>query len=1029
MRQRVLAFLTIVGICLTGFSAHALDPTRALQQFHHTTWTNTQGMPGHISAIAQTPDGYLWLGTASGLYRFDGTRVEPFNHPLPGGSVLSLAVSSTGDLWIGSSMGLSRLSHGVLTSVPAPSSVPIKAAVFIATGRNGEVFVANTSQVARVDGRGWHIMGSDWGSSGIGFTRPGGVWGLAVARDGVVWAKNLLGLYYLRPGATAFVKAEGYGGAVIDFSRAPDGRLWTADTTLKHFYALPDLSPSGPPAPPLHMGAPLAPGVLGHSLLDHDGVLWVANSVTFGLYRVRSIMGPKASVEPFTSRDGLTDNLPDAVFEDHEGDIWVATAQGLDRFSPANVVTERGIKLQGRSPDISASPDAVYVAEGYGSVIPGGPNAVEHLYRIGKGAPERLPVSAIVSNVLNAAGDNGVLFGSGHPLFRISGKAQTIVPLPEELGDTTVRSAAERGSDLWVAVLGRGTFRRRGETWTRFLAPGVEKTAAPGLRFDQNGALWISGLVNGVMDRVTGDHVDEFDTAKGLDIDGATVFTPEQNGILVGSLLGVSWFDGSKFHHLQHDQAPYLTGITGIVEDDVGGTWVQTSNGIYRVATQQLRRAFFDAAVSLDAQLFDVHDGLTSTAALRYPGTAVRGPDGRLWFLNVSNLAWLDPHRLYRNLAPPPVAIRGITVNGHVYDNLGALRLPPGASNLQIDYTALSLQDPDRVRVRYRLEGVDKTWVDAGARREAFYTQLGPGRYRFQVIAANNDGVWNTTGATLQFRIPPTFVQTPVFMVLCMALVGLVVWIAYALRIRQISSAIQARLEERIDERERIARELHDTLLQGFQGLVLRLQGVMEGLPQDQPAQAELGLILTRADEVMTTGRKRVQDLRTVDLPGGLAAALSDAAETMAATSGTRFQLVVEGVPRGLHTVVGEELAAIGRQAISNAFQHARARTIDARLLYSRRSLTVRISDDGVGAAADILTAGRLGHFGLLGMRERADKIDAKLLVSRSAAGGVEVIISVAAGVAFATSPNSVGNLQALTDAVAGFLRRRRQAG
>ncbi|MHB8284991.1 MAG: sensor histidine kinase [Caulobacteraceae bacterium] len=724
-------------------------------------------------------------------------------------------------------------------------------------------------------------------------------------------------------------------------------------------------------------------------------------------------------------KDGLTDNLPSAVTEDHEGDIWVGTAQGLDRFSPANVVTEHGVRLQGRESDISASNDAVYVAGGHVSPLPGGPDANDYLYRIGAGAPERLPGHAIASMVLNATGDKGVLFGSGHPLLRFRGRAKTDVALPKEANNARVMSAAEQGNDLWVAVEGHGVLRNRGGIWTPFATSGLSKDDSLGLRFELQGSLWIIGLRSGVMDRVTGDHVDEYHAAANPNVTEVVVFTPEPNGVLFNMAGGVSWFDGHSFHPLRHDQAPYFTEVTGIVQDDVGSSWFHTSNGIYRVATRQLQRAFLDPTVRLDAQVFDAHDGLTSTGIQgNYPGTAVRGPDGRLWFLNVSSLAWIDPHHLYRNLTPPPVVIRGITAAGRVFDNLGAIKLPPGASNLQIDYTALSLQDPDRVRIRYRLEGVDSTWIDAGARREAFYTRLGPGRYRFQVIAANNDGVWNADGATLQFQIPPTFVQTPIFLALCLALVGLALWLVYALRIQRLSAAIHARLEERIDERERIARELHDTLLQGFQSLVLRLQGVMEGLPSEAGAQKELRLILNRADEVITTGRKRVQDLRTLVRQGDLVAALTDAAETMAATSTTRFQLTVEGAPRGLQTVVGEELAAIGREAIANAFRHARATTINARLIYSWRSLTLRIADDGVGAPIDVLMTGRPGHFGLIGMRERADKIDATLVVSGTPSGGVEVSVTVPAGVAFAVDPNASGKLLRAPGTLGLFIRR-----
>jgi ligand-binding sensor domain-containing protein len=359
----VFAIAILLSACLAGEEARALDLSRSVGQLRHTTWIQRDGMPAQIGAIAQTPDGYLWIGSASGLYRFDGIHVEPFTQDLPGGAIMTLAVSPSGDLWIGSTEGVSRLSQGRLTTFDIPGLAVASTGIrFIGFGSGGDVWVAN-DKVAHFDGRRWQVVQSDWGTSEL-YRKPGGVWGMAVARDGVVWTKNLLGLYYLRPGTSRFEKAEGYGGSLFDFARAPDGLLWTADAASLRFYALPDLGPSGPVPPPARVGAPVPVGVVGHVVFDHDGALWCANRVTGGFYRLRGVTSASAQVEALGSADGLALGYPGEIFDDREGDIWLSSDTGLERLSPANVVTERAISVRSQGSDIAASQDAVYVADG-----------------------------------------------------------------------------------------------------------------------------------------------------------------------------------------------------------------------------------------------------------------------------------------------------------------------------------------------------------------------------------------------------------------------------------------------------------------------------------------------------------------------------------------------------------------------------------------------------------------------------------------------------------------------------------------
>jgi len=304
------------------------------------------------------------------------------------------------------------------------------------------------------------------------------------------------------------------------------------------------------------------------------------------------------------------------------------------------------------------------------------------------------------------------------------------------------------------------------------------------------------------------------------------------------------------------------------------------------------------------------------------------------------------------------------------------------------------------VRFRYKLEGDDPGWVDPGGRRQAFYTNLAPGEYRFRVIAANNDGVWNSTGATLAFSIPPTFLQTNWFMLLCVLAGAAALWLLYSLRLRQMTARLRGRLEERLAERERIARELHDTLLQGFQGLMLRFQAVAERIPPDHPARRFMEEALNRGDDVLIEGRDRVRNLR-VGRDGDLTQAFARVAAEAARDPTVQFRIVEEGTPVDLHPVVHDEVVKIVTEAILNAFTHSKAKSIDVGIVYQARRFSLKVRDDGVGIDADLLNSGREGHFGFTGMRERTQKISGELTVLSRPGAGTEIDLTIPASVAF----------------------------
>ncbi len=297
--------------------------------------------------------------------------------------------------------------------------------------------------------------------------------------------------------------------------------------------------------------------------------------------------------------------------------------------------------------------------------------------------------------------------------------------------------------------------------------------------------------------------------------------------VWVGGERGLLRFDGERFIPVRTAGEDPLRELWGVVETEAGALWMAGSAGIVSLSRDQVQQVLRDPAATPKPAVFDFRDGLIgSVQSLRPTPALVEGGDGRLWFALSTGLGVIDPAHIVRNTLPPPVTIWSLTSEGHEYSPYAReVLLPVGTRQLQIGYAASSLSVPERVRFRYQLEGLDDAWQDVGDRREAIYTNVAPGTYRFRVIASNNDGVWNDKGATLVFTIPPAFYQTTWFYALCALLLIAVIVLLYRLRLRQATAAMRVRLEDRIVERERIARDLHDTLLQGLQGLILRSPG------------------------------------------------------------------------------------------------------------------------------------------------------------------------------------------------------------
>jgi signal transduction histidine kinase len=517
-----------------------------------------------------------------------------------------------------------------------------------------------------------------------------------------------------------------------------------------------------------------------------------------------------------------------------------------------------------------------------------------------------------------------------------------------------------------------------------------------------DGAAWFG--YDDALVRLVGDALQTFTPENGVRVGRTTTLHAGPSGRLyVGGEAGFARFDGQRFVQMTAEHEDVFQHVSGVVETVAGDVWLNGGRGLVQLPAPELAQAPARGPLRPHYRLLDWRDGLPGIALQATPvPTLVQDARQRLWVATNGGVAWLDPGRSVGSQRAVAVDILGLRAGERTYRPAPDLVLPAGTRSAVIRYSALTLTAADRARFRYRLDGVDSDWQEADTRREATYANLGPGDYRFRVLAANSDGVWSSEEAMLPFRIAPLLWQQPLFAAGCAAAVLGLLALAYLLRTRAIAAGLKRQLEARHGERERIARELHDTLLQSTQGLILNIQGAVSALPAADGVRVQVERLLDRADEVAVEARERVMDLRTSAVDGQQ---LLDALEALGksrATEGVAFCAMGHGQPRRIERTVADQLGCIAQEALRNAFAHAQARRIEVVLSHGFFELVLTVRDDGVGIpevwAAD---GGRPGHWGLAGMRERAQAIGARVHLLRPHQGGTMVEVRVPAAIAY----------------------------
>ncbi|HTA43972.1 MAG TPA: two-component regulator propeller domain-containing protein [Bryobacteraceae bacterium] len=985
--------------------ALALNPDLDVSQYAHTSWKIRDGFPkGQVNSIAQTPDGWLWLGTEFGLVRFDGVTPSAFQPPrgqhLPSDNIRGLLVARDGTLWIGTTKGLASWKNGSLTRY---AELGETFADVMLEDREGTVWVG-----LQDPGKLCAIRGGRAQCEGEGRLGPG-VFGLHESRDGSLWVGVINGLWKWKPGPARFYPVPGQSDGIHSFADEDTGALTFG--TRSGLMRIEDAK-SEP-----YVVRGVTNGLMVDRILrDRDGGLWVGTR-TQGLVHLH-----KGRADAFGQSEGLSGDDVFAFLEDREGNLWISTTGGLDRFR--NYAAATFSEAQGLSKALVGA----VLADKDGSVwivTLDGLNRWKRgeiaVYRTGKGrgtqassalreiAGTGLPDRGMESLFQDTRGRVWVAASDG--IGYLENDRFTLIKGTEGL---THAFAQDAGGNVWVAHQQLGLLRlSTGNQMDRIPLPGVPpKSIATSLLADPaRGDLWIGFYPGGLARYRDGQMRAYYGAAEGLGEGQVAGLRLDSDGTLWADTAG-------GLSRLRNGHVTTLNGRNGLpcdavhwsMEDDAHALWLYMPCGLVRIARSEVDAWNNDTRRSIRFMVFDSSDGIRTVAR---PGGftphASKSPDGKIWFAVVDGVSVVDPLHLPFNKLPPPVDVEQVTADGKVYDASNGLRLPALVRDVWIDYTSLSLVSPEKAHFRYKLEGQDREWKEVVNDREARYSNLAPRRYRFRVQASNNSGVWNEAGASFDFSIDPAWYQTLWFGLFCIAAFFALLWALYRYRLHQIAQQFNQRLEGRVEERTRVARELHDTLLQSFQGLMLRLQVVDEMLPPGK-AKDEFERTLERADQAIVEGREAVHGLRSsTTITNGLSEAVKHAGDELAAQGGAEFRLVVEGATRELRPIVRDEIYRISREALRNAFQHAHAHRIEAEITYGDRALRLRIRDDGNGIPPSILKAGRESHYGLTGMRERTVQIGAKLNIWSRVGAGTEVDLSIPGSIAYAETAGRAG--------------------
>ncbi len=960
----------------------ALDKQREPSQYAIQLWLTENGLPQNsVHAISQTTDGYIWIATEEGLARFDGIGFTVFdkeNTPtLRTNDIRCLLGDARGSLWIGTADGLVRLFAGKFTAFTTREGLPSDLIETLYADHEDNVWIATPAGLTRYkDGAFSRFEPQQQWSHGK-------VEALFEDRDNGLWIASPSGLSRYQQGKLIdYDKQNAFNTTnVVAITEDKEGRLWfgTNDglTCLSQGRFQTFTTRDG-----------LANNRVTSLLADREGALWIGTAGGLSRFANDHFSG-------FKQGHALSANIILSIWEDREGSLWVGTESGglnlLKDKKFTTYTTEDGLA--------SNLVKAIYEARN-GDIWIGTNGGGLSRLRAGKFTSFTTKDGLSSNVVLALFGDSqgNIWIGTPDGLNRFKDNHFTVFTSADGLASDFVRSIyVDHEGSVWVGTRGGLTRLKDGVFKIYTTIDGLPNEFVGTIYEAAGGNLWIGTL--GGLTRLKDEKFTTFTTKEGLSSDVViSLYEDSERTLWIGtSGGGLNRFRDGKFTSFTATEGLLDDVVYRVLGDQQNNLWLSSNKGIFRVGRQELDDLADHKSNSLRPTVYGTADGMiTRECSGGGHPAGWKGSDGKLWFPTIKGVVMIDPQNIRINENLPPVIINQIRIDDESIIPGPGVELAPGKSRFDFYYTALSFIAPEKVRFKYKLEGFDRDWVDSGTRRIAYYTNLPPGKYRFRVIASNNDGIWNEAGAAFDLRLRPHFYQTSWFYALCLLTLVLLVWQGYRLRVRQMEGQFAAVLAER----NRIAREIHDNLAQELLGISVQLEVVARTMPPAaELAKSHLDRVRMLVRHGVAEARRYVWDLRSQALDHkDLPTALTETARRLTTGTATQAQVEVSGIFRPLKPSVENNLLRIGQEAINNAVRHGQAQRILINLLFDSKRVQLRIRDDGCGFDQQISNNGDSNHFGLLGMRERAEEIGGTLSINSIVQKGTEVTVSVPIG-------------------------------
>jgi ligand-binding sensor domain-containing protein/signal transduction histidine kinase len=966
-------------LLLVGGPALALDSSRELSQFSHEVWLTENGLPQNtVHAVAQTKDGYIWIGTEEGLARFDGIKFTVFdkqNTPeIKSNYIRTLLADRLGALWIGTAEGLVRMLDGKFTLFTTNEGLPSDTIQAVYEDREGNLWVATATGLGLFKSGGLTTF----------TTRErlisGSIQALFEDAEGALWMATPYGVGRVKDGKfTNYTVRDGLASnSVRAIQQDREGRLWFGSLG-----GLTSYSQGRFTTYTTRDGLPNDRIIALHA--GRDGNLLVGTAGGLSRFTNGRFTG-------FSAGDALSTSTILSLLEDLEGNLWVGTESGGINLLKDTKFTTYTVR-NGLSNDLVKS---IYGDE-QGNTWIGTDGGGLNLLKDGKLSVYTTRDGLSSNIVLALFGDRAGNLWAGTPdgLNRFSQGKFTVYTAADGLANNDVRSiCADQHGNLWIGTRGGLSRMKDGVFRTFTEVDGLPNDLIATLYADAKGTLWIGTL--GGLSKFTNEEFTTLTTKDGLSSDAVISLYEDSDGTLwIGT-------NGGGLSRLKDGRLTAYTTRNGLLDDVVyriledGGNnlWLSCRKGVFHISKKELDDFARGATTSIAPVAYGTADGMmTRECSGGGDPAGWKSNDGRLWFPTIKGVAMIDPERIKTNAQPPPVVIEQIRIDDKSFAPTDRLQLPPGTTRFDLYYTAPSFVAPERVRFKYKLEGFDKDWIDSGTRRIAYYTNLRPGAYTFRVIASNNDGVWNQTGAAFSLYLKPYFYQTYWFYAVLVLVLALFAWLLFRLRVRGMRAQFGAVLAERT----RIAREIHDNLAQEMSGISVQLEVVARTMPPGaDAARGHLDRARQQVRHGIAEARRYVWDLRSPALDNNdLPTALAQTARRLTNETAVQAQVEVNGTFRPLTPLVEDNLLRIGQEAMNNAVKHAQAQRIMVNLVFDTRRVQLSVRDDGRGFDPRAAGNGGAGHFGLIGMRERAEQIGGTLSILSGNGSGTEIVVDV----------------------------------